>query len=73
MLQAALSAAIGYGLGMAIALAIIQASKNSALPIIMTPGLGLGLLLLTVFMCAISALAAIMKVTRIDPAMVFAR
>ncbi|MGE3918271.1 MAG: ABC transporter permease [Hyphomicrobiaceae bacterium] len=73
LLQAALSAAIGYGLGMAIALAIIHASKNSALPIIMTPGLAAGLLVLTVFMCAISALAAIMKVTRIDPAMVFAR
>ena len=73
LLQAALSAAIGYALGMAIALAIIEASKNSALPIIMTPGLAAGLLVLTVFMCAISALAAIMKVTRIDPAMVFAR
>jgi len=39
----------------------------------MTPTLAAGLLALTVFMCAISALAAIMKVTRIDPAMVFAR
>ncbi|MDX2155674.1 MAG: ABC transporter permease [Hyphomicrobiaceae bacterium] len=73
LLQAALSAAIGYGLGMTLALAIIEASKNTALPIIMTPGLAVGLLVLTVFMCAISALAAIMKVTRIDPAMVFAR
>jgi putative ABC transport system permease protein len=73
LLQAALSAAIGYALGMALALSIIEASKNSALPIIMTPELAAGLLVLTIFMCAISALAAIMKVTRIDPAMVFAR
>lgn len=73
LLQAALSAAIGYGLGMGIAMAIIEFSKNTALPIIMTPGLATGLLVLTVFMCAISALAAIAKVTRIDPAMVFAR
>ena len=51
----------------------IHTSKNSALPIIMTPGLAAGLLALTIFMCAISALAAIMKVIRIDPAMVFAR
>jgi putative ABC transport system permease protein len=73
LLQAALSAAIGYGLGMIIAMAIIHASKDSALPIIMTPALAVGLLALTIFMCAISALAAIMKVTRIDPATVFAR
>lgn len=73
MLQAALSASIGYALGMVLAMAIIEASRNSALPIIMTPGLAVGLLVLTIFMCAISALAAIMKVTRIDPAMVFAR
>ena len=73
LLQAALSAAIGYALGMIIAMTIIELSKNTALPIIMTPGLAVGLLVLTVFMCAISALAAIMKVTRIDPAMVFAR
>jgi len=73
LLQAALSAACGYALGMAIALTIIYFSQNTALPIIMTPGLAAGLLVLTIAMCAISALAAIMKVTRIDPAMVFAR
>ncbi len=71
--QAALSAAVGYLLGMAIALIIVVLSERTALPIVMTPGLAIGLFLLTVFMCAISALAAIMKVTRIDPAMVFAR
>lgn len=73
LLQAALSAAIGYALGMIIAMTIIYFSQNTALPIIMTPGLAAALLALTIFMCAISALAAIMKVTRIDPAMVFAR
>jgi len=56
-----------------IAMTIIHFSQHTALPIIMTPGLAAGLLALTIFMCAISALAAIMKVTRIDPAMVFAR
>ncbi|MGD9806713.1 MAG: ABC transporter permease [Hyphomicrobiaceae bacterium] len=73
LLQAALSAGLGYALGMIIAMTIIYFSQNTALPIIMTPGLAAGLLALTIFMCAISALAAIMKVTRIDPAMVFAR
>ena len=71
--QAFLSAVIGYVLGMAIALAVIMASQNTALPIIMTPALAAGLFILTLFMCAISAVSAIMKVTRIDPAMVFAR
>ncbi len=32
-----------------------------------------GLFVLTVVMCIVSAIAAIMKVTRIDPAMVFTR
>lgn len=73
LLQAALAGAIGYILGMLIALLIIYASQGTALPIVMTPGLAASLLGLTIFMCAISALAAIMKVTRIDPAMVFAR
>jgi putative ABC transport system permease protein len=73
LVQAALSAALGYGLGMSIALVIIQLSEKSPLPIVMTPMLAAGLLLLTIAMCAISAFAAIMKVTRIDPAMVFAK
>lgn len=71
--QAGLSAVLGYGLGMSIALVIIYYSLNTALPIIMTPGLAAGLFALTVFMCAISAISAIMKVMKIDPAMVFNR
>jgi putative ABC transport system permease protein len=71
--QAGLSAVIGYGLGMSIAMIIIFYSLNTALPIIMTPGLAVGLFALTVFMCAISAISAIMKVMKIDPAMVFNR
>ncbi len=73
LVQAALSAAIGYVLGIALSLVIIHFSEDTALPIVMTPGLAVGLFVLTVFMCAISAFAAIMKVTKLDPAMVFAR
>jgi putative ABC transport system permease protein len=73
LLQAALSAALGYALGMSLALIVVWASESTALPIVMTPGLAAGLFVLTVAMCAVSAFAAIMKVTRIDPAMVFAR
>ncbi len=71
--QAGLSAALGYGLGMTIALLIVYLTRHTALPIIMTPGLAALLFGLTVFMCAISALAAINKVTKIDPVMVFNR
>jgi putative ABC transport system permease protein len=48
-------------------------TAESALPILMTPGLTIGLFALTVFMCVISAVSAIVKVMRIDPAMVFTR
>jgi putative ABC transport system permease protein len=71
--QAALSAVLGYALGMVIAMAIVYLSENTALPIVMTPALATLLLALTVGMCAISALSAIGKVMKIDPAMVFNR
>jgi putative ABC transport system permease protein len=71
--QAAISAVIGYILGMGIALLIVASSKNTALTIVMTPGLAALLLMLTVGMCSISAISAIAKVMKIDPAMVFNR
>ena len=71
--QAALSALLGYALGMVIALTVVYLSEHTALPIVMTPGLAALLLALTVAMCAISALSAIGKVMRIDPAVVFNR
>ena len=71
--QAALSAIIGYALGMAVALLIVYASQATPLPIVMTMPLAIGLFTVTLFMCAISAISAIMKVTKIDPATVFSR
>jgi len=71
--QAALSAVLGYALGMVIAMIVVYLSEQTPLPIIMTPGLATLLLGLTVAMCAISALSAIGKVMRIDPAVVFSR
>jgi putative ABC transport system permease protein len=73
LMQAALSAVLGYVLGMAIAMVIVHFSEQTALPILMTPELAIGLFVLTLAMCAISAVSAIVKVTKIDPAMVFAR
>jgi putative ABC transport system permease protein len=71
--QAALSAILGYILGMIVALIIVSYSKQTAMPMLMTPGLATFLFAITLGMCAISAIAAIMKVTKIDPAMVFSR
>jgi len=71
--QAGLSAVIGYVLGIMISLGILYLSRNTPLPLVMTPGLAASLFGLTLFMSAISAISAIIKVTKIDPAMVFNR
>lgn len=71
--QAAFSAILGYALGMAIALGITQLSEATALPLLMTPWLAVALFAITIGMCAVSAVSAILKVTKIDPAMVFSR
>jgi putative ABC transport system permease protein len=73
IMQALLSAVIGFGVATAIGLLIMQQTADSALPIIMTPQLTALIFVLTVFMCIVSAIAAIVKVMRIDPAMVFTR
>ncbi len=73
LIQAMLSAVVGYAIGMALSLLVIWASKDSTLYIVMTPGLALLLFALTIGMCAIAAVSAIFKVTRIDPAGVFSR
>ncbi|CFX60006.1 Multidrug ABC transporter substrate-binding protein [Candidatus Filomicrobium marinum] len=71
--QAGLSAILGYMLGMILAGVIVFASQSTPLPILMTPQLAAALFTVTVFMCAISAISAIVKVTKIDPATVFSR
>jgi len=71
--QALINAVIGFAIAAAIGLVIVDMTAESALPILMTPGLTIGLFVLTVFMCVISAVSAIIKVMRIDPAMVFTR
>jgi putative ABC transport system permease protein len=73
LMQAVLSALIGYLLGMALSLVVIWASQDSTLLIVMTPGLAGMLFGLTVGMCVLAAMCAIFKVIRIDPAVVFSR
>jgi putative ABC transport system permease protein len=69
--QALLSAVIGFSLAACIGLIIVKSTAETALPIVMTPELTLGLFLLTVLMCIASAISAIVQVLRIDPAMAF--
>jgi putative ABC transport system permease protein len=69
--QALLNSVIGFSLAACIGLIVVEATSETALPIIMTPELTLGLFLLTVLMCVTSAIAAIAQVLRIDPAVAF--
>jgi putative ABC transport system permease protein len=71
--QALLSAVIGFSIAALIGDIIVRWTETSALPIVITPGLLIGLFLLTLVMCVGSSIAAIVQVTRIDPATVFAR
>ncbi len=71
--QAMISAIIGFCLAAIAGFAITALTAGSALPILMTPLLLAGLFALTVAMCVASAIAAIVKVMRVDPAMVFSR
>ncbi len=71
--QALLSAIIGFGIAAGVGLIIVDATAESALPVLMTPVMTVGLFLLTVVMCVLSATFAIVQVIRIDPAVVFAR
>jgi putative ABC transport system permease protein len=73
LIQAIMSAFIGYAIGMALSMLVIWATKDTTMLIIMTPNLALLLFALTLGMCIIAAISAIFKVTRIDPAGVFSR
>jgi putative ABC transport system permease protein len=71
--QALISAVIGFCLAAGIGLIVVAATADTALPVVMTPTLTLVLFLLTLAMCVVSAIAAILQVTRIDPVTVFTR
>jgi putative ABC transport system permease protein len=71
--QALLSAVIGFVIAALVGGAVVKLTAGTALPILITRPLLVGLFLLTLVMCVGSSIAAIVKVTRIDPAMVFTR
>jgi len=71
--QALLSAVAGFVIAALAGILIAVASTDTALPIVISPTLLLSLFLITVVMSIASAISAIVVVTRVDPAMVFAR
>ncbi|TYO65982.1 FtsX-like permease family protein [Bradyrhizobium hipponense] len=71
--QALLNAIIGFVIATAIGTVVVEMTAKSALPIVITPWLIAALFVLTVVMCVASAIGAIVRVVRIDPATVFMR
>jgi putative ABC transport system permease protein len=69
--QALLNSIIGFAVAAGIGLIVVEATAETALPIVMTPELTSGLFVLTVLMCVTTAIAAIAQVLRIDPAVAF--
>ena len=69
--QAAISAVAGFGIGIAIALAVSRASLAGTTAILIEPPLVAALFVLTLGMCLLASVVSINKVTRLDPAMVF--
>jgi putative ABC transport system permease protein len=71
MQQAAISAVIGYVLGMIVSVIVVRASQEGGAAILMPMPMAVGMFFLTLAMCIAAALVSINQVTRIDPAMVF--
>lgn len=71
MYQALLNAVIGFCLASVIGFGVVAVTTHGALPVTITPGLMASIFALTVVMCVLSAFAAIARVVRIDPVVVF--
>jgi putative ABC transport system permease protein len=69
--QAVVSAAIGYTVGIALAIAVEASSRSSGANIVLPNSVRAGLFGITLLMCMSAAMVSINKATRIDPAMVF--
>ncbi len=69
--QAAMSAIIGYVLGMIVSAFVVRASQSGGAAILLPWPMAVGMFFLTLAMCVGAALVSISKVTSLDPAMVF--
>lgn len=73
LIQALISAVIGYAIGLALCLLLVWLATDTSFTLVITPGLAAALFVVTILMCTLAAIAAIFKVTRIDPSGVFSR
>ncbi len=71
MVQACLSAALGYGIGIAICLALVELRKYGDAALVLPWEVALAIFVLTLAMCMGASLISIRKIMRIDPAVVF--
>lgn len=69
--QAAMSAVMGYALGMFVSVFVVRASQSGGAAILLPWPMAIGMFFLTLTMCMGAAVVSINKVTRLDPAMVF--
>lgn len=69
--QAAISAVIGYVLGMIVSGFVVHASQEGGAAILLPWQMGVGMFFLTLVMCVGAAMVSISKVTHLDPAIVF--
>ena len=71
--QASFASLMGFAIGMAGVVAIVEASQTSPLPMLLTSRLVWILLGFTILVGALSSIAAIIQIRKADPASVFAR
>jgi putative ABC transport system permease protein len=69
--QAAISAVMGYALGMVVSAVVVGASQRGGAAIVVPWPMAIGMFFLTLTMCVGAAMLSINKVTHLDPAMVF--
>ena len=71
--QALVNSIIGFAIAALIGAAIVHFTAKSALQVVITPYLIIALCVITVVMCIVSAITAISRVVRVDPAIVLTR
>jgi putative ABC transport system permease protein len=69
--QAAMSAVMGYALGIGVSLFLVRSSAQGGIAILLPWSMAALIFALTLLMCGIAAAVSINKVTTLDPAMVF--
>lgn len=69
--QAAISAVMGYTLGIIVSSIVVHFAEPAGAPVLMNSWIALATFILTLLMCTGAALISINKVTRLDPATVF--